>query len=99
MIDLLVCAPSREALIQLGIATGFLPADVGTDVPEFVPTSGLNIAEIGIHYYQDGEEGQEAPGWWVMLRAGEGTPIPPEVEPFIVERDPKNPAVPNRVWF
>lgn len=102
MIDLLVCAPSRDQLIQLGILTGFLPDEVAEsgDVPVFV--SPLNIHEIGEHSFNAGTDDEPemvtVEGWWVMLAADEGTPIPDEILPLIVERDPENPAIPNRVW-
>ena len=102
MIDILVRAPSRESLIALGVATGFLPLAVETtgEVPYFA--NPLNIHEYGTHFYNAGtEEGPEiveADGYWVMLRAPGDTPIPDELVPMIVERDISNPAIPNRVW-
>lgn len=101
MIDLLVCAPDRESLIGLGILTGFLPPDTVEDVPVY--SCPLNIHEIGEHRYNAGSDDEPdmitVDGWWVMLRAPDGTPIPDELLPFIVVPDSANPAIPNRVWF
>ena len=103
MIDLLVKAPDRESLIAIGVATGFLPLEVAEtgDVPVFA--NPLNIDEIGVHSFVSGGTDEDpkittVPGYWVMLLAEEGTPIPAEIQPLIVVRDPLNPAIPNRTW-
>lgn len=102
MIDLLVSAPSREALIALGVATGFLPLEVEQtgEVPYFA--NPLNIHEYGAHAYNAGTDEDpevvEVEGYWVMLRAPDDTPIPDELMPMIVDRNPSDPTIPNRVW-
>lgn len=100
MIDLLVNVPERQALIDLGFSLGILRNN-----NEHVPplANGVNIHEIGVHSYRTGGTDEEpvletAPGWWVMLRADDDYPVPPEILPFVIERDPENPAVPNRMW-
>ncbi len=61
---------------------------------------------IGIHYYPDPEEVDEEGNpvlkadnqYWVMVRSLVDIDIPPEIQPFIVERDPNNPQIPSQTW-
>ena len=61
---------------------------------------------IGVHYYPDPVE-VDAEGnpvlkadnqYWVMVRSLVDIDIPPEIQPFIVERDPNNPQIPSQTW-
>jgi hypothetical protein len=64
---------------------------------------------IGEHYTPTGEttegpNGEQVPNlvadnqYWVMVRSLVEMELPAEILPFIVERDPANPAIPNQVW-
>jgi hypothetical protein len=36
--------------------------------------------------------------WWVMVRSLVEIELPAQILPYIVERDPANPAIPSQVW-
>jgi len=36
--------------------------------------------------------------WWVMVRSLVEMALPEQILPFIVERNPIDPSIPNRVW-
>ncbi len=99
MIDLLVNAPDRQSLIDLGFSLGILE-DAGGTVPPLA--NEVNIHEIGLHSHEAGTPEEPSsittPGWWVMLRAEDGYPVPEAILPLVVTPDPGNPAIPNRVW-
>jgi hypothetical protein len=72
-------------------------------------TLDLAICVIGEHYIATGETTEGPNGelvpvmagdghWWVMVRSLVEMELPAQILPFVVERDPENPAIPNRVW-
>ena len=97
MIDILLNLPGRQALAGLGHEFAILPDDDGHPLP-FV-ADGVNIHEIGRHAREAPGGGLvEVDGWWVMLRADDGWQLPESLLPHVVQPDPANPAIPNRVW-
>lgn len=57
-----------------------------------------NIDTIGSHSYEDGDDLIEVPGYWVMLKSDYDVEVPDSISHLLVQRDPNNPAIPNRVW-
>lgn len=110
MIDLLLKFPSQLVAAQVGQALGYSTQD--TDTGEWKTTQAtldLAICVIGEHYKPTGEtttgpSGEPVPvyagdgHWWVMVRSLIEIELPAQILPYIVERDPENPAIPNQVW-
>jgi len=110
MIDLLLKFQSQEQAGLVGEQLGYTTRDPETG--EFNTTQAtltLAICVIGVHYYPDGTtsegpNGEQVPNlvadnqYWVMVRSLVEIELPAEILPFIVERDPENPAIPNQVW-
>lgn len=110
MIDLLLKFPSQLVAAQVGQGLGYSTQD--TQSGEWQTTKAtlnLAICVIGEHYAPTGETTEGPSGepvpvmtgdgkWWVMVRSLVDMAIPAEILPFIVERDPENPAIPNQVW-
>jgi len=110
MQDLLLKFDSQEQAGLIGEQLGYTTRDPETG--EFHTTQAtltLAICVIGVHYYPDGTttggpNGEQVPNlkadnqYWVMVRSLVDIEIPPEIQPFIVERDPNNPQIPNQQW-
>ena len=110
MQDLLLKFDSQEQAGLIGEQLGYTTRDPETG--EFHTTQAtltLAICVIGVHYYPDGTttegpNGEQIPNlkadnqYWVMVRSLVDIEIPPEIQPFIVERDPNNPQIPNQQW-
>ena len=103
MIDLLLKFNSQEQAAQIGQQLGYsrlatFVVDDESD-PEYgqtvtkwqttAATLNLAICVIGQH---------QGANWWVMVRSLVDMVIPPEIQPFIVQPDPENQAIPNQVW-
>ena len=103
MIDILLKFDSREQAAQIGQQLGyskqmtFLVEDesdpeYGQTVTRWVTTQatlGLAICVIGKH---------QGANWWVMVRSLEDLEIPEAILPFIVQPNPADTTIPNRVW-
>lgn len=110
MINLLLKFPSQLQAAQIGQALGYSTQDPETgEWRTTQATLDLAICVIGEHYAPTGEtttgpSGEPVPvmagdgKWWVMVRSLVDMSIPAEILPFIVERNPENPAIPNQVW-
>ena len=110
MIDLLLKFQSQEQAGLVGEQLGYTTRDPETG--EFHTTQAtltLAICEIGVHYYPDGTttkgpNGEQVPNlvadnqYWVMVRSLEDIALPPEIQPFIVERNPNDPTQPQQRW-
>lgn len=110
MMDVLLRFPSREAAIQVGAALGYTVQDPETG--EWVTTQAtltLAVCVIGEHPIPTGEtttgpNGEPVPvytgdgNWWVMVRSLEDLEIPEAILPFIVQPNPADSTIPNRVW-
>jgi len=110
VIDLLLKFDSQEQAGLIGEQLGYTTRDPETG--EFHTTQAtltLAICVIGVHYYPDGTttegpNGEQIPNlvadnqYWVMVRSLVDIDIPPEIQPFIVERDPNNPQIPSQTW-
>jgi hypothetical protein len=110
MIDILLRFPSREAAAQIGMALGYTTQDPETgDYQTTQATLDLAVCIIGEHFAPNGEttegpNGESVPvlvgdgQYWVMVRSLVDMEIPPEVQPFVVERNPDDPTIPNQAW-
>jgi hypothetical protein len=110
MIDLLLKFPSQLVAAQVGQALGYSTQDLDTGEWQTTQaTLDLAICVIGEHYAPTGEttegpNGEQVPvfandgKWWVMVRSLVEIELPAQILPFIVERDPANPAIPKQVW-
>lgn len=110
MIDLLLKFQSQEQAALIGEQLGYTTRDPETG--EFHTTQAtltLAICVIGVHYYPDGTttegpNGEQIPNlvadnqYWVMVRSLEDIALPPEIQPFIVERNPDDPTQPQNRW-
>lgn len=110
MIDLLLKFDSQEQAGLIGEQLGYTTRDPETG--EFHTTQAtltLAICVIGVHYYPDGTttegpNGEQVPNlkadnqYWVMVRSLVDIDIPPEIQPFIVERNPDDPSIPSQTW-
>jgi hypothetical protein len=110
MIDLLLKFQSQEQAGLIGEQLGYTTRD--PDTGEFQTTQAtltLAICVIGVHYYPDGTtsegpSGEQVPNlvadnqYWVMVRSLVDMVIPPEIQPFIVERNPSDPTQPQQNW-
>ncbi len=110
MIDLLLKFPSREVAAQVGQGLGYSTQDPETgEWKTTQATLELGICVIGEHFVPTGKTtagpmGEPVPvyagdgHWWVMVRSLVDMAIPAEIQPFIVQPDPQNPAIPNQRW-
>ncbi len=108
--DVLLRFDSQLQAAQVGQALGYSTQDPETgEWKTTQATLDLAICVIGEHYTATGEttegpNGESVPvmagdgKWWVMVRSLVEMELPAQILPFIVERDPENPAIPNRVW-
>ena len=110
MIDVLLQFASEDQAAAIGEQLGYTVRDPKTD--KWVTTTAtltLAICVIGEHYYPDGTtttgpHGDTVPvlkgdsQYWVMVRSLIEIPLPPEILPFIVARDPGNPEIPTQIW-
>lgn len=110
MIDLLMRFPSREVAAQIGEQLGYTTIDPETgEISTTQATLTLAICVIGVHYYPDGTTTEGPNGeqihnlvsdnqYWVMVRSLVDMELPPEILPFIVERNPDDPTQPQQRW-
>jgi hypothetical protein len=110
MIDVLLKFPSQLVAAQVGHGLGYSTQD--PDTGEWKTTQAtldLAICVIGEHYKPTGQTTEGPSGelvsvmagdgkWWVMVRSLVEIELPAQILPYIVERDPANPAIPNQVW-
>jgi hypothetical protein len=108
--DVLLRFDSQLQAAQVGQSLGYSAQDPETgEWKTTQATLDLAICVIGEHYIATGEtteglNGEPVPvlagdaKWWVMVRSLIEMTLPEQILPFIVERDPENPAIPNRVW-
>ena len=110
MIDLLLKFDSQQQAGLIGEQLGYTTRDPETG--EFNTTQAtltLAICVIGMHYYPDGTtttgpNGEQVPNlvadnqYWVMVRSLVDMAIPPEIQPFIIERNPEDPTQPQQRW-
>jgi len=94
MIDLLLCFPSQNAAAQIGMALGYTLPDGNGGWNTTEATLTLAVCVIGEHSVGGVPDGK----WWVMVRSLVDIPVPDAITPYIVQRDPNNPAIPNQVW-
>ena len=110
MIDVLLKFSTQTQAAQVGQAMGYTTQDPDTGEWQTTQaTETLAICVIGEHFAPTGETtagpmGQPVPvyagdgQWWVMVRSLVDMAIPAEIQPFIVEPDPENLAIPNQRW-
>ena len=110
MIDLLLKFDSQEQAGLIGEQLGYTTRDPETGAWNTTQaTLTLAICVIGVHYYPDGTttegpNGEQVPNlkadnqYWVMVRSLVDMEIPPEVQPFIVDRNPDDPTQPQQRW-
>ena len=110
MIDLLLKFDSQEQAGLIGDQLGYTTRDPETGAWNTTQaTLTLAICVIGVHYYPDGTttegpNGEQVPNlkadnqYWVMVRSLVDMDLPPEILPFIVERNPDDPTIPNQTW-
>lgn len=107
MIDLLLKFNSQEQAGLIGEQLGYTTRDPETgEWNTTQATLTLAICVIGVHYYPDPVEVDEEGNpvlkadnqYWVMVRSLVDIEIPPEIQPFIVERDPDDPTQPQQRW-
>lgn len=108
--DVLLRFDSQLQAAQIGQALGYSTQDLETGEWETTQaTLDLAICVIGEHYAPTGGTTEGPSGepvlvmagdgkWWVMVRSLVEIELPAEILPFIVERDPTDPAIPNQVW-
>jgi len=108
--DVLLRFDSQFQAAQVGQALGYSTQDPETgDWQTTQATLDLAICVIGEHYTPTrettmGPNGDSVPvlagdgKWWVMVRSLVEIELPAQILPYIVERDPANPAIPNQVW-
>ncbi len=110
MIDVLLKFANQTQAAQVGQALGYTTQDSETGEWQTTQaTLDLAICVIGEHFAPTGENttgpnGEPVPvyagdgQWWVMVRSLVDMAIPAEIQPFIVQPDPENPAIPNQRW-
>lgn len=110
MIDVLLKFDNQTQAAQVGQAMGYTTQDPDTgEWHTTQATETLAICVIGEHWVPTGEtttgpNGEPVPvlagdgQWWVMVRSLVDMAIPAEIQPFIVQPDPENPAIPNQRW-
>jgi hypothetical protein len=108
--DVLLRFDSQTQAAQIGQELGYSTQDPETGEWQTTQaTLDLAICVIGEHYAPTGETTEGPSGelvpvmagdgkWWVMVRSLVEIELPAQILPFIVERDPENPAIPNQVW-
>lgn len=108
MIDLLLKFDSQEQAGLIGEQLGYTTRDPETG--EFHTTQAtltLAICVIGEHFIPQSQpedpEAEPAPPvgdgkWWVMVRSLVDMELPPEILPFVVERNPDDPDQPQNHW-
>ena len=108
--DVLLRFDSQTQAAQIGQALGYSTQDLETEKWQTTQaTLDLAICVIGEHFAPTGETTEGLNGelvpvlagdgkWWVMVRSVVEMELPAQILPFIVERDPANPAIPNQVW-
>lgn len=96
MIDVLLCFPSRNAAAQIGQAMGYTRPKGDGDWETTEATITLAVCIIGEHWYGDPPAGDGK--FWVMVRSLVPMEIPGAILPYIIQPDPNNSAIPNRVW-
>lgn len=96
MIDILLCFPSQNAAAQIGQAMGYTVADGQGGWNTTEATLTMAVCVIGEHYTGTPPVGDGK--WWVMVRSLVDMAIPPAIIPYVVTRDPNNPAIPGNVW-
>ena len=107
MLDVLLKFPDRQTAAVVGEQLGYTTIDPETGAWNTTQaTLTLAICVIGVHYYPDPVE-VDAEGnpvlkadnqYWVLVRSLVDIDIPPEIQPFIVERNPDDPTIPNQSW-
>ena len=107
MIDILLKFDSQEQAGLIGEQLGYTTRDPETGAWNTTQaTLTLAICVIGSHSYPDpadlDEEGNPKlkadNQYWVMVRSLVDMEIPPEVQPFVVERNPEDPTQPQNRW-
>ena len=110
MIDVLLQFASQDQAAAIGEQLGYTVRDPETGAWDTTTaTLTLAICVIGEHYYPDGTtttglHGEPVPmlkgdnRYWVMVRSLIEIPLPVEILPFIVARDPSNPEIPTQIW-
>lgn len=110
MIDLLLKFDSQEQAGLIGEQLGYTTRDPETGAWNTTQaTLTLAICVIGVHYYPDGTttegpNGEQIPNlkadnqYWVMVRSLVDIDLPPEILPFVVERNSDDPTIPNQTW-
>lgn len=107
MLDILLKFPDRQTAALVGEQLGYTTIDTETgEISTTQATLTLAICVIGSHSYPDptdlDEEGNPKlkadNQYWVMVRSLVDMEIPPEVQPFVVERNPDDPTIPNQQW-
>lgn len=111
MIDLLLKFPSVDVAVQVGQALGVTaPSEEGDGTFATIQADhNVAVCVIGEHFVPTGvtltdDEGNEHPEmigdgqWWVMIRGRDGTPVPPDLDPYIVTPNPADPTIPDRRW-
>ncbi len=108
--DVLLRFDSQLQAAQIGQALGYSTQDPETgEWRTTQATLDLAICVIGEHYYPSGETTEGPNGepmqvmagdgkWWVMVRSLIEMALPEQILPFIVERNPADATIPNRVW-
>ena len=107
MLDVLLKFPDRQTAALVGEQLGYTTIDPETgEISTTQATLTLAICVIGVHYYPDptdlDEEGNPKlkadNQYWVMVRSLVDMDLPPEILPFVVERNPDDPTQPQQRW-
>ena len=107
MLDVLLKFPDRQTAALVGEQLGYTTIDPETgEISTTQATLTLAICVIGVHYYPDptdlDEEGNPKlkadNQYWVMVRSLVDMDLPPEILPFVVERNPDDPTQPQNRW-
>ena len=110
MIDILLKFKDKYQAATIGEQLGYTTNDPVTG--EWVTTTAtltLAICVIGEHYYPDGTTTTGLDGtlipvmkgdsqYWVMVRSMIDIPLPSEIMPFIISRNPNDPMIPTQCW-
>jgi len=107
MLDVLLKFPDRQTAALVGEQLGYTTIDPETgEISTTQATLTLAICVIGSHSYPDPNDLDEEGNpklkadnqYWVMVRSLVDMEIPPEVQPFVVERNPDDPTQPQQRW-
>jgi hypothetical protein len=110
MLDVLLKFPDRQTAALVGEQLGYTTIDPETgEISTTQATLTLAICVIGSHSYPDGTftegpNGEQIPNlmadnqYWVMVRSLVDMELPPEIMPFVVERNPDDPTQPQQRW-